>query len=346
MHSPVRILIVDDYAPWRRLVCSLLDERPDLQVVGEVSDGLEAVQKAVELQPDLILLDIGLPTLNGIEAARRIRSLAPKSKILFLSENYSADIAKGALSTGGCGFVIKSDAGIELLAAVDAVILGLQFVSARLTQQIFPASRQTQAFDRSRIREMLASLASRLPRNTSSTRCHEVQFYSEDSLLLDHLSRFAGAALKADCVVVAFATEPNRDKFLEGLQAHGLDIRSAMQQGSFILLDVLETLSTCMVQDSVDPARYFEVMVHLTESAMKAAKSEQCHIAVCGELTVPLLVQGNADAAIQIEQLSDEFANAYMLDFLCTYPLNNSPRKDDDKVRQRICAEHTSVFYN
>ena len=143
MQSPVRILVVDDYAPWRRLVCSLLEERPDLQVVGEVTDGLDAVQKTLELQPDLILLDIGLPTLNGIEAARRIRSLAPKSKILFLSENYSADIARGALSTGGFGFVIKSDAGIELLPAVDAVIQGLQFVSARLTGQIFPAVRNT-----------------------------------------------------------------------------------------------------------------------------------------------------------------------------------------------------------
>src|SRR5712671_436231 len=82
----VRVLVADDFAPWRRLLHTILREKPELQVVCEVSDGLEAVQKARELQPDLILLDIGLPTLSGIEAARRIRSIAPKAKILFVSE--------------------------------------------------------------------------------------------------------------------------------------------------------------------------------------------------------------------------------------------------------------------
>ena len=132
--SPVRVLVADDFEPWRRLLHSILRDRPELQVVCEVSDGMEAVQKALELQPDLILLDIGLPTLSGIEAARRIRSLVPNAKILFVSENYSMDIARGTLSAGGSGYVIKSDAGSELLAAVDAVFLGRQFVSARLGQ--------------------------------------------------------------------------------------------------------------------------------------------------------------------------------------------------------------------
>jgi DNA-binding NarL/FixJ family response regulator len=131
----VRVLVADDFEPWRRLLHSILREKPELTVVCEVSDGLEAVQKARELQPDLILLDIGLPSLSGIEAARQIRIVAPNAKILFISENYSIDIARGTLSAGGCGYVIKSDAGSELLAAVEAVFLGRQFVSARLAGQ-------------------------------------------------------------------------------------------------------------------------------------------------------------------------------------------------------------------
>src|SRR5271169_4770234 len=75
--SLVRVLVVEDFAPFRQFICSMLEKRPELQVIGRVSDGLEAVQKAEELQPDLILLDIGLPTLSGIEAARRIRKLSP-----------------------------------------------------------------------------------------------------------------------------------------------------------------------------------------------------------------------------------------------------------------------------
>lgn len=101
-------------------------------MIGEVSDGLEAVQKVQELQPDLILLDIGLPTLNGIEAAKRIRHVSPSSKILFVSEHRSPDIAEEALSTGAVGYVVKSDAARELLPAVKAVLEGKRFVSASL----------------------------------------------------------------------------------------------------------------------------------------------------------------------------------------------------------------------
>jgi DNA-binding NarL/FixJ family response regulator len=90
--SSVRVLVVEDSEKYRKFICSALGERPELQIVGEVSDGLQAVRTAEELQPDLILLDIGLPSMNGIEAARRIRKLSPKSKILFVSQESSADL--------------------------------------------------------------------------------------------------------------------------------------------------------------------------------------------------------------------------------------------------------------
>jgi len=129
--SPVRILVVDDFEPWRRSVSLLLREEPELQVVvGEASDGLEAVQKAVELQPDLILLDIGLPRLNGIEAARQIRELVPESKIIFLTQESSAYAVREALSLGARGYVIKIMAASELFTAVEAVLSGETFVSS------------------------------------------------------------------------------------------------------------------------------------------------------------------------------------------------------------------------
>ena len=106
--SIVRVLVVEDYEPFRRFVCSTLGKRPELQVIGEASDGLEAVQKAEELQPDLILLDVGLPSLSGIEAARRIRKLSPKSKILFVSQESSADVVQEALRIGALGYVAKT----------------------------------------------------------------------------------------------------------------------------------------------------------------------------------------------------------------------------------------------
>jgi DNA-binding NarL/FixJ family response regulator len=110
----------------------MLYKQAELQVIGEVSDGLEAVEKAQELQPDLILLDVGLPKLNGIEAARRIRSLSPQSKILFVSLETTPAIVQEALTAGASGYLLKSDANRDLLPAVEAVLQGRQFVSARL----------------------------------------------------------------------------------------------------------------------------------------------------------------------------------------------------------------------
>ena len=127
--SSFRVLVVDDFEPWRQHVCSMLQARPELRVVAEVADGLEAVQKARELAPDLILLDIGLPSLNGVEAANRIRDLAPDAKIIFLTQNSNKDIVRAALSTGAQGYVLKTDAESELLSAVVGVLGGDDFVS-------------------------------------------------------------------------------------------------------------------------------------------------------------------------------------------------------------------------
>jgi DNA-binding NarL/FixJ family response regulator len=113
----------------------MIGKEADLHVAGEASDGLEAVQKAKALKPDLVLLDIGLPKLNGIEAARRIRSRAPRSKILFLSQESTPDVVREALKVGA-GFVVKTDAARELLSAVNAAIVGRQFLSSRLADTL------------------------------------------------------------------------------------------------------------------------------------------------------------------------------------------------------------------
>jgi DNA-binding NarL/FixJ family response regulator len=105
-----------------------------LEIVGEATDGLEAVQKAQELNPDLVLLDIGLPNLKGIEAAHRIGELVPKAKILFVTQNDDADVVKAALNNGAHGYIWKVDAGPELLAGIEAVLRGQRFVSRRLKE--------------------------------------------------------------------------------------------------------------------------------------------------------------------------------------------------------------------
>jgi DNA-binding NarL/FixJ family response regulator len=128
--GPIRILIVDDFEPWRRSVRSILAKDVDLEVIGESSDGLEAVQKSQELQPDLVLLDIQLPTMNGLEAARQIRKILPGTKILFLSSYQDIEVMRDALRVGA-GFVVKADAGRDLIHLLKAVIQNEPFVRFR-----------------------------------------------------------------------------------------------------------------------------------------------------------------------------------------------------------------------
>jgi len=127
--SSFRILVADNFEPWRRFVSSMLQNRPGLQVVGEAIDGLEAIQKASELQADLIVLDLTLSRLNGLEVAKRIIETLPTAKILFATQNLDTDVAKAALSNGASGYLLKVDAGSELLPAIDAVLRGEQFLS-------------------------------------------------------------------------------------------------------------------------------------------------------------------------------------------------------------------------
>ena len=150
----VRILIVEDYEPFRRFVCSALGKRAELQVIGEVSDGPEGVEKAKELKPDLILLDIRLPTLDGIEVARRIDELVPESKIVFLSMEYSIDVVQKALSLGALGYVEKLSSAAEIHAAVEAVCQGNPYVSLSCLPRRAPSDHGRRRNRRSEIHRL------------------------------------------------------------------------------------------------------------------------------------------------------------------------------------------------
>jgi two-component system nitrate/nitrite response regulator NarL len=118
----------------------MLQWHEELQLVGEASDGLEAIQKTSELKPDLILLDIGLPKLNGIEAAKQIHQLVPGVQILFVTVISDADVVQAVLSNGAHGYVLKADTRSELLPAIEAILHGTQFASSGLSDRVHTRS--------------------------------------------------------------------------------------------------------------------------------------------------------------------------------------------------------------
>ncbi len=319
--SPIRILAADDFENWRRQVHLLLQARPAWQVIAEAADGSEAVQKAEELRPDLILLDIGLPKLNGIEAARKIRQLSPSSKIVFLSLNKNLEVVRAALSTGALGYVYKMDVRRDFLPALEAVLRGKRFVSSSLKGHEFTDTLVQKAAHR-----------------------HEVQFYIDDALLLDTFARFIAVALKSGRAAIVAVTESHRDGLVSRLKAHGLDVDAATQQGTYIQLDVDKTFSTFMVNDMPDSARFFQIVGSLIEAPAKAARQPHHGVVLCGEGTSVLWAEGKADAAIRVEQLWDEVGESFGVDIFCGYALSSFHGEEDEHVFQSICAEHSAVY--
>jgi len=323
--SLIRVLIVDDFEPWRRFISSELQKQSNLQAIGEVSDGLEAVQLAKELQPDLILLDIGLPTIDGIEVARRIREASPKSKILFVSENRSRDIAEDALRTGASGYVVKSDAGSEFLPAVKAVLQGKQFVSASLTghDSSPPMNDHVAAIRHS----------------------HEVAFYADDSSVVEGYARFIESSLKGGNAVIVVVTESHRASLIPKLEVDGVNVAAAIEQGRYISLDAADALSRLTVNDVPDAARCTKVVGDLIMGAAESVGGASGRVVVCGEIAPTLLSKDkdNGEGAIKFERLWDEITRRYGVRTLCGYLSSAFPHHEADPVFQGICAEHSAV---
>lgn len=315
----LRVLVVDDFENWRRQVRSLLRARPEWQVIAEASDGREAVHKAENLKPDLILLDIDLPKLNGIEVARQIQQPFPSCKIIFLSQHNDLDIVRAALDTGSLGYVLKADAGRDLLPAVDSVLQGRPFVSGGLKGYELTGKSAEMAAHR-----------------------HEVQFYSDDALLLDSFAHLIAPALESGRAAIAVITEAHSVGLVSRLQAQGVDVDAAIEQGIYIQLDVNKTFSTFMVNDMPDPARFFSAASGLVGAAAKAAGHRG--VVACGEGTSVLCAEGKVDAAIRLEQLWNDVAKTFGLDILCGYALSSFHGERDERVFQSICAEHSAVL--
>lgn len=263
----IRALVVDDYEPWCQFVCSTLETLPELRVVGKVSDGLDAVDKAQELQPDLILLDISLPTMNGIEAARRIREVSPLSKILFVSADRYWNIATEILRTGAGGYIVKSEAARELIPAVEAILEGRPFLSIGLTGLgLAPRDDERPAYPGRHERVSAPSKARR-----------EVRLYPDDATLEDGFTHSIATALKSGYEVVIAGTESDHARILQKLSSDGMDVSAAIERKCLVLLEIADEHPTVMADTSTREMRLAKEVVG---EALLTAKEEHLCAAV------------------------------------------------------------------
>jgi CheY-like chemotaxis protein len=316
----------------------MVQNRLKITIVGEASTGLEAVQKAHQLRPDLILMDIGLPILNGIEAAREIRALSAMSKILFVSQTTSPDIAEEAFRAGAAGFVAKTDVSRELVPAVRDVLAGKRFVSRSLRDDVLPDVEDSQV-----TKQDQSEAFETLPTEKTGGR-HEVKFYSDDA---DFVAGFASAAedaIKDGHAVVIVATESHRAGIYQELAARGVDVRAAIENGNYRSLDATQTLANIMVDGLVDSVRCAKFVGEMVAEAAKCATAEPPLVVICGECAPTLLAAGDFEGAILLEHVWDGLTKVHAADTLCGYLGSAFSWEADKIIFERICAEHSAVL--
>ena len=315
----LKILVVDDYEPFRRYYFSTLQQRNEFEIIGEASDGLDAIKKATELQPDLILLDIGLPKVNGLKVTAETRRLAPSAKILVVSQEFSFDIVEAALRLGASGYVHKSRIQRDLFSAIESVNRGQYFVSGVTRGPFGNAS-----FDRRAVR-------------------HEIHFCSDEPTCIQSFTDFTHSALTTGKAAIVIATESHRAAVLESLSSRKWGVESAMRRGFLRLLDVSEKLSTSMLHESLDPVQFFDIAGDFFEESAKTAHTVHAPlVGICRECPTWLLENGNPWQALRLEQLWGLVADTFPVHLLCVYSSENI--LNHRNLVESIREQHSEVY--
>ena len=255
-----------------------------------VSDGLAAVQQAEQLRPDLILLDIGLPALDGLAAARRILVLNPESRIVFLTQESAPDIVYEALGLGSRGYIHKTCARY-LLPVVKAILDRGPAVGNGL-----PADRL----------------------GCHAHHGHRAQFYSDDTTLLETAEHFLASALIRNDAAIAIATGSHLRRLLERLKNCVRNVDRAIERGSFVHLDAEELVSRFL---SDGMSSWKPSLIQTIESAASATMRAHPRVAVFGECAPLLWSAGQTDMAIEVEEFATEIVNTMSVDIMCAYPM-------------------------
>lgn len=317
--SPLEVVVIDDHHAWRQQLTAMVEKSGAWRVTGEAVNGVEGCALVASLRPDLILLDIELPTMSGIETAARILAADPSARILFLSGHSSWDVIEAALLTGARGYVLKNFAGTDLLPAMAAVAAGRRFLSAAIGGRPFNPDE-----------------------DRHHPHLHDAGFYSTDAALIEEYEAFAAEGLLAGKIVVSLLGRERRQELFDRLTTRGIDVTRALAEERYIALDVDTLLTPLMIDGLPDESLFWNMVIALMMRAARASRTNAPAIAGFGDGAQTLWRNGMPAAAVLIEQMWNDVSKTLNVDVLCGYSLP-SVDAEDQEMRELIGAAHSAT---
>ena len=282
------------------------------------------------LQPDLVLLDVALPGIGGIEATRRIRAAAPLARILFFTHESGAEVVQEALQAGARGYVLKVRAANDLLPALQTVLRGEIFVSAGLEGSARFAGQETGSTGDQTARSMRDGSKGAVASGTGAHDRHKVLFCSDGAQMIEAMVRTIARALGEGNPAIAVVAGSRQQEFHRRLLAEGADLRRAIERGTYALMDADQPKA---------PGQWATTMAGVIDAARADKLSPR--LTIVGERSGRLWACGEIDDAIKLERLGQELANTKDVVLLCVY---EAPRDAEDEMALEAIRElHTSA---
>jgi CheY-like chemotaxis protein len=309
----LRVLVADDNASILAKASTRLAR--DFEVVAAVSDGRQALYAARRLDPDVAILDVTMPELDGFQAARELKQSGSRARIVMMTMHDSDEFVAAAIESGAHGYVLKTRMHSDLVSAIDHAIAGRLFVPS------------------------LTSLLAIAPAPGPSR--HAMLLGIEPRLFLDDVSRLLAASIRRGDMAAIIGTEATRDGVTERLLAKGCDLAKAIDRGTYVSLDAAEAVSQVMAGGRLDARRVAAFVDDFERSRLAVSASR---LTVVGEMAALLCANDHYEAARQLELTWDDLTRDLPFLTVCCYSV--APFNDGNpELFPYICASHSAACH-